>query len=53
MTTGAVTALTMTLTAEGDVLAGAKNVSIQFTQGEIDATSADSARKGTNTTLPS
>jgi predicted secreted protein len=46
MTTNSVSGLTMTLTAEGDVLAGAKNISITFTQSEIDVTSADSSRKG-------
>ena len=46
MTTNSVSGLTMTLTAEGDVLAGAKSVSISFTQAEIDVTSADSGREG-------
>jgi len=46
MTTDAVSGANMTLTAEGDVLAGARTITLSFSQATIDATSADSSRAG-------
>lgn len=46
MTTNSASGLTMTLTAEGDVLGGAKSITLSFSQATIDVTSADSAREG-------
>lgn len=46
MTTDAVSGSNMTLTCEGDPVAGAKGFTISFSQATIDVTSADSGREG-------
>jgi predicted secreted protein len=43
MTTNSVSGHSMTLTCEGDVLGGARGVTLSFSQGTIDVTSADSS----------
>lgn len=42
----AVSGQNMTLTVEGDVLAGARSFTLSFSQATIDVTSADSGREG-------
>jgi len=46
MTTAATSGQTMTLTIEGAALGESRSFAIHFSQGEIDATSRDSARWG-------